>query len=113
MQAADIDAMDVTIAEMSSIGSVFEVAGAGSTAVLENVNINRNNIAQSSPMNLWVGINVRDSGFGVISNSTFIDNTNIRHIFSTFNAGTLEVQNLKVIGASGGRVVVSINFVDF
>jgi hypothetical protein len=107
MQAADIDAIDVTVSEMINILTVFDVAGVGSTAVLENIVISGNDIAQTKPNNLWVGINVRDNAVGSIASSSFIDNSNMRHIFSASTNATLDVQSSVVSGASGGRVVVS------
>ena len=107
VQAADIDAMDVTVTEMLNILTVFDIAGIGTTAVLENVVISGNKIAQTNPNNLWVGINIRDNAAGSIANSSFIVNTNLRHIFSASTAATLDVQSSVIIGASGGRVVVS------
>lgn len=107
MQAADIDAMDVTVTNLSNIVTVFDIVGVGTTAVLENILISSNNISKTSPNNLWIGINVRDNAVGSITNSTFLDNTNLRHIFSASSTATIDVQSSMIVGASGGRVVVS------
>jgi hypothetical protein len=108
MQAADIDAMDVTVTEMSNILTVFDIAGAGTTAVLEDIVISSNNIAQTKPNNLWVGIHVREGAVGSITNSSFIVNTNMRHVFSATTTATLDIQSSSILGAAGGRVVVSL-----
>jgi hypothetical protein len=107
MQAADIDAMDISISDMKSIGTLFDTAGAGSTATIGNLYMNNNRIDQTNPNNVWIGINVRDDAISTINNSTMVDNTNVRHIFSASNGATMEIQNTMIIGASGGRVVVS------
>lgn len=107
MQAADIDAVDVTITAMTNIVTVFDVVGEGTTAVLENIIISNNNIAQSKPSNLWTGINIRDNAIGTVTNISFLENSNVRHIFSASVSATMDIQRSTVIGASGGRVVVS------
>ena len=113
MQAADIDAMDVTVTEMVNIVTVFDITGVGTSAVLENIFIGGNDIAQTNPSNLWIGVNVRDNAVGSIANSTFTSNTNMRHIFSASTSATLDIQNSAVKDASGGRVVVSHFVVEF
>ena len=113
MQAADIDAMDVTVTEMVNIVTVFDITGVGTSAVLENIFIGGNDIAQTNPSNLWIGMNVRDNAVGSIANSTFTSNTNMRHIYSASTSATLDIQNSAVKGASGGRVVVSHFVVEF
>ena len=107
MQAADIDAVGVTVTEMTNIVTVFDVVGEGTTAVLENIMISSNNIAESNPRNLWTGINIRENAVGTIADSSFVENDNMRHVFSASMSATLDVQRSRVVGASGGRVVVS------
>jgi hypothetical protein len=107
MQAADIDAVDVTISGMTNIATVFDVVGDGTTAALEKIIISNNNIGQTNPSNLWTGINIRDNAIGTVISSSFVENTNLRHVFSASLSATLNVQRSMVIGASGGRVVVS------
>ena len=106
MQAADIDAVDVTITEMTNIVTVFDIVGDGTTALLENIVISNNDIAQTNPNNLWTGINIRDNAMGSVSNSSFVKNTNMRHVFSASRSASLDVLRSMVVGASGGRVVV-------
>jgi hypothetical protein len=106
-EAADIDAMDITISNMMNIETVFDIAGDGSTVMIENMMANNNDIGQVDPPSLWVGINIRDEAKGIVTNSSFINNTNFRHVYSASNFAVLDVQGSMVDGASGGRVVVS------
>ena len=108
MQAADIDAIDVTVNEMSNMFTVFDIVGDGTTAVLENIIVRSNNVAQSNPNNLWVGISIRENAIGTVTKSTFIDNTNVRHVLSASMNATLDIQSSRITGASGGRVAVSL-----
>jgi hypothetical protein len=107
LQAADIDAMDIIVMDMMNIGTVFDTMGVGSTANIGNLYVRNNHIDVTNPNNLWIGINVRDNAQSTINNSTMVDNTNIRHIFSASNRATMKIQNTMIVGASGGRVVVS------
>lgn len=110
MNAADIDAMSVTIDFMRNMDIIFKVSGAGSTATVEDLVIANNDFAASDPPVLWTAFDLEDSAMATVANAQISDSTNIRHLFSAASASVLNLQDIDVDGLVGGRAVVSVLF---
>ena len=104
---ADIDAIGVNVSGMTSMDNVFDIAGRGSSAMVQNLEISNNDFAGVNPPIRWTGANVRDEAEASFSNVAVSNNSNIRHIFSAVGDSVLMVEDVFVSGAIGGRVVVS------
>jgi hypothetical protein len=103
--AADMDAMDITMQNLTNIQSVFDISDMGSTLMVEN--FAARDIRPVNPNALWIGFNLRDGAKGTLTNSSFFNSTNSQHLYSASNMATLDIQGSMVTGVSGGRVVVS------
>ncbi len=107
LEAADIDAVDVNISSMVNMVNIFDVGGEGSSAMIEGLLVANNDLSKVVPPTRWIGVNIRENAKAVVTNTTFADNTNIRHVFSASISSSLDIQGAIVTMASGGRVVVS------
>jgi len=81
MGAADLDAVGVSVTNMGSMETVFDVVGEGSTAMVMNLFIGDNDFSAIDPPIRWTGIAVRDRAFGSFFDTTVSNSTNIRHVF--------------------------------
>ncbi len=107
MNAADIDAMDVSIDFMRNMENIFEISGAGSTAAVEDLVIANNNFADSDPPVLWTAFNLENNAMASVANAQISDSTNVRHLFSVASSSVINLQDIDIDGLVGGRAVVS------
>jgi hypothetical protein len=107
LEAADIDAIGVNINNMTNMQTIFDVGGEGSSAMIENLVVENNDLSQVEPKVRWTGLNIRENAKATVVNSTIANNTNIRHVFSASSSSSMDIQGALVTMASGGRVVVS------
>jgi len=108
MGAADLDAVGVSITNMGSMETVFDVVGEGSTAMVMNLFIGDNDFSAINPPIRWTGIAVRDRAFGSFFDTTISNSTNIRHVFSASINSNLDILRAQISDLSGGREVVSV-----
>lgn len=107
MGAADIDVVGLNVHDMGSLETVFDVVGAGSTAMVESLVIENNDLGNSNPPIRWTAVTVRDGGAATFVGTTVSNCTNIRHVFSASLSSRLDIIRAQVTGLMGGRAIVS------
>ena len=108
MGAGDIDAVDVTVSNMASFETVFDVVGDGSTAMVMNLLIADNDLSSVDPPIRWTAIMVRDNASGTFIDTVVMNSTNIRHVFSASIFSTLDIRRADLTDLTGGRAIVSL-----
>lgn len=103
--AADMDAMDIELYNMTNVQTIFDVADLGSTVHVEH--FAARDIRPTDSSTLWIGFHVRDGAAGTLIDSSFLNSSNVQHVYSASNMATLNIQGSMVTGVTGGRVVVS------
>lgn len=106
MEAADIDAISITVAEMKSMETVFNVRGVGSFASIDSLSIANNDFRASGTDSRWIGVDVAMRATASATNLLISNSSHVRHVLSSSSDSSLSVSNSKVIDMMGGRAVV-------
>ena len=107
MGASDIDAVGVTISNMGSMETIFDVVGEGSTAMVMNLAIEDNDFSSIVPPIRWTAITIRDNASARFVDTVVSNSTNIRHVFSASVNSNLDILRAEMTSLTGGRAVVS------
>jgi hypothetical protein len=107
MDGADIDTMNINVNNMQNLMNIFDITGEGTSAMIDGLVVENNDLSSVTPPVRWTGVNIRDDASGTVTNANFNDNTNVRHVFSASTSSTLNIQGATVTMTTGGRVVVS------
>jgi hypothetical protein len=107
-EAARLDAMNVNVFNMQDMMNIFDIAGANTLAVLENIMIvNNNAFTAATPPPRWTGVNVRGGAMAQVTDVVVEASTNVRYVFAAAGGSMISIANFDATDLVGGRAVVS------
>ena len=109
MQGSQLSATRVQVSNMQGVTNVFDIAGAGTMASIENVTISRVDLSGTggTPPPVWTGVNVRDMAMAQVNDLIASNSNNVRHLVSAQMSSMLSVDDVVATNMIGGRQRVS------
>lgn len=98
-----IAAMNVGVQSMQYMANIFNIQGAGSLLILQDLVVQNNAIDS-----VWTIVSVQESATATVERVTAVQNDNVRHVFRADSA-TMDISQAIVSDMVGGGAVVSFS----